>query len=198
MIKKVLAIAAATLLAAGCFMGCASSSEETAPADVASASAQTAASASASRAAGATTFALDSEHEIEGLKYEVSSDWTETDAGTMAAYGGSVADDLPFSITVAALDAELVQAAEAADAEPVGALLGALGVDSSGVEEAEFKGTAASKFSGEAENAYQAEGYAIREDDGTMFILLLLSTNISDADVQQMWASFLDTVELPA
>lgn len=184
MIKKPLALILAVLLAAICFAGC-------------DASAGTDETASASAGGAGATPDLDTEREIEGLKYKVSSEWTETDAGTMAAYGGELSDDLVFSITVAALDAELVEAAESSGTEPNGALLSALGVDSSGIEEAEFKGRTASAFSGEAENAYQATGYTVLGSDGTMYILLMLSDNIENPGIQQLWSSFLDAVELP-
>lgn len=188
--KKVLAFAAA--LTAFCCLGCSAATEETASAD-----ASESVPASASADAALTGPDLDAEHSIEGLSYKVSSEWEETDAGTMAAYSGEIDADLPFTITVAALDSELVLAAEASDAEPNGALLSMLGVNSSGLNQAKLDGQSAISFSGEAENAYQATGYTVREDDGTMFVVMIQSTNVSDVDVQQVWQDFLATVKLP-
>lgn len=193
--KKPFALAAAAVLAACLCFGCSASPEEASPSP--SASGEASAAEEASAAASATVTDLDTEHTIEGLSYKVSSAWAETDAGTMAAYSAEAAPDLPFTITVAAMDPELVLSAEASDEEPNGALLGLLGVETSGVQPSEFDGRSAFTFSGEVENGYQATGYTVRQDDATEFVLMLQSTNTSDIDVQQIWQGFLDTVKLP-
>ena len=194
--KKILALICAASLTVLCAAGCSDSAQTAASSDTSSAASEEAAASQEAVEAAAPD--LNTEHAINGLSYKVSSTWTETDAGTMAAYSGEAAEDLPFTISVAALDPELVLAAESSDAEPNGALLSLLGVDSSSLEPTEFKGQSAVSFTGEAESAYQASGYTIREDDGTMFVLMIQSTNVSDPLIAEIWQAFQDTVEVPA
>lgn len=169
--KKIL-ILLTTVLALFCFCSCSAQPEKT------------------------NSSTLDSEQDLEGLRYAVAGSWKVTEMGTTRTYSTEPADDLPLSVTVAAMDAESVAASQDAGLSVSEMLVSALGVESSGIETDSFKGVPCEKFEGIASGGYDAEGYIIPGEDYT-YILMGLSTNLDDDLVEDIWDAFLDSVTLP-
>lgn len=203
MMKKCLAVILGTLLLTGCICACSPQVEDEealvqSSADTAEINGAAASEIREENSAQTTgsTPVLNSVHDLEGLKYSVDSGWTVTESGTVSTYAAPVAADLPLSITAAAMDAEDVASAQDAGLTVSEMLVSALGVESSGIESDTFKGTSCEKFEGIAESGYDAEGYII-PGDGWTYILMALSTNLDDDQVDDVWEAFLDSVELP-
>lgn len=144
---------------------------------------------------------LDASGDIHGLTYKYSSTWEPVEMSEAVAYGFTVGTDVTCSITLAAMDAAVVDAAESSGTDIAEAMLTTLEVTDPQVSDSSFKGTTCQTFtatSGVAESqSAGAEGYVIPAGD-YYYILLFISTDMANTDAAAVWTAFTDSVTLPA
>lgn len=176
--KRILVLCLCVALGCACLFGCSASPQAS--------------------DASESPVALDVSKELDGMKYKVSGDWETTDAGAAVAYSFAYGEDedVVCSITVAAMDQTDLAAANTDGGELANAFATILGVESVASESTKFEGKDASSFSGINEAGYNVEGYVVPSAD-KYFVLMMMSTDLSNADAKSTWEAFQDSVELP-